>query len=85
MVAAMIRALSLRQIADRTGEHYETVKSISGRRLRGADNGFPDPAVSIGEGRGLTYGWMADDIDAWHADYVANRPHSRAPKSAERS
>ncbi|UYL87870.1 helix-turn-helix DNA binding domain protein [Gordonia phage Malisha] len=77
----MMYLLSVKQIAARTGEPYDTIRSLAGRRLRGADNGFPDPDVAIGdEGRARTYGWTADAIDSWHEVYVANRPHSRAAK-----
>lgn len=80
---SMMHLLSVRQIADRTGVPYGSIKSLVSRRLSGADNGFPAPDVAIGEttdaGRGLTYGWSPDAIDRWREGY---RPgHSRARKS----
>lgn len=77
----MMRLLSVKQIAARTGEPYETIRSLAGRRLRGADNGFPLPDVAIGDkGRARTYGWAPNAIDSWHARYMEHRPHSRAAK-----
>lgn len=79
----MMHLLSVRQVADRTGIPYGSIKSLVSRRLGGANNGFPLPDVAIGEttaaGRGLTYGWSPDAIDRWHAEY---RPgHSRVKKA----
>ena len=77
----MMHLLSVKQIATRTGESYETIRSLAGRRIRGADNGFPLPDVAVGdEGRGRTYGWTPSVIDEWHAGYAAHRPHSRSAK-----
>ncbi|WLP90278.1 hypothetical protein [Gordonia sp. NB41Y] len=81
----MLHFLSAKQISTRTGEPYGTVKSLISRRLTGADNGFPEPDIAVGEaveggGRGLTYGWAPDVIDRWHAEYATTKGHSRARK-----
>lgn len=82
----MKQYLSSKQIAARTGEPYDTIRSLLVRRI-GKDAGtFPLPYVVIGEtgSRAATYGWRAEDIDKWHADYKLNKPHSRTPKAQQK-
>lgn len=75
----MKRYLSVKQIAARTDQPYETIRSLVGRRIAKGAGDFPEPSVAIGElgGRSATYGWDERDIDKWFADYAINKPHSR--------
>lgn len=79
------RYLSVKQVAERTGQPYETIRSLAFRRISKDAGEFPLPAVVIGElgGRSATYGWEVREIDAWFAVYSLNKPHSRSGKSAE--
>lgn len=79
----MKQYLSSKQIAARTGEPYDTIRSLLVRRIGKGAGTFPLPYVVIGEtgSRAATYGWRAEDIDKWHEVYARNKPHSRAPKS----
>lgn len=77
--------LSVKQIAARTGQPYETIRSLVGRRIAKGVGDFPEPSVVIGElgGRSATYGWDERDIDTWFTEYAVNKPHSRSGKATE--
>jgi hypothetical protein len=80
--------LSLKQISERTGVGYLTVKSLAQRRLHKDAGTFPLPDAQIGEvdpdggGRQVTYGWLPDRVDIWAQDYAVNKP---APRGSTKS
>ncbi|RRQ26334.1 hypothetical protein DK926_19015 [Rhodococcus sp. Eu-32] len=76
----MKRYLSVKQIAERTGQPYETIRSLAGRKISKGAGDFPLPACVVGElgGRSATYGWDDREIDDWYAGYALNKPHARS-------
>ncbi|ORI13412.1 hypothetical protein [Rhodococcus sp. 1168] len=81
----MKQYLSVKQIAARTEQPYETIRSLAGRKLSKDAGDFPLPACVVGErgGRTATYGWDAKDIDRWFETYSENKPHSRSGGAAQ--
>ena len=54
-----VRYMSIKDIAEHVGLSVNAVKS---HHLRG---NLPEPAVQIGLGQSVGFGWTVESIDAW--------------------